>query len=119
MQPFSLVIKNFGVLSPLGIRVHTIIIIFHFVDKYSHLVKGELDADVLPIPRCYFTRCEGRDSSKEDMIIMENLEERGFVFITNGDDEDLNKAHVEIVIREIAKLHAISYCLKVSLPLFQ
>ena len=89
------------------------------MDKYSHLVKGELDADVLPIPRCYFTRCEGRDSSKEDMIIMENLEERGFVFITNGDDEDLNKAHVEIVIREIAKLHAISYCLKVSLPLFQ
>ena len=89
----------------------------NFVRQESSLVKGELDADVLPIPRCYFTRCEGRDSkdSKEDMIIMENLEERGFIFITNGDDEFLNKAHVEIVIREIAKLHAISYCLKVRL----
>ena len=47
-------------------------------------------------------------------IIMENLEHRGFVFIANGSDEQLNKVHVEIVIREIAKLHAISYCLKVS-----
>ena len=85
----------------------------NFVRQESSLVKGELDSDVLPIARCYFTRCEGGDTSKEDMIIMENLEDRGFIFIKNGDDENLNKAHIEIVIREIAKLHAISYCLKV------
>ena len=76
-------------------------------------VAGDHVSDILPIPRCYFTRCEGGEASKDDMIIMENLEKKGFIFITNGDDEEINKAHVEIVIREIAKLHAISYCMKV------
>ena len=46
------------------------------------------------------------------MIIMENLLQQGFVFIENGDDTT-NKAHVEIVMREIAKFHAVSYCMKV------
>ena len=85
-----------------------------FVRRESSLVAGELEAEVLAVPRCYFTRCEGGEAAKDDMIIMENLEHRGFVFIANGSDEQLNKVHVEIVIREIAKLHAISYCLKVS-----
>ena len=71
--------------------------------------------DVLPIPRCYFSRCEGGEQSREDMIIMENITEKGFVFIDNGGDHT-NKAHVEIVMREIAKFHAISYCMKVSIP---
>ena len=117
-QPFSEDARKF--LSPSRtfereVQMYSLVLpaLANFVRQESALVKGELDADVLPIPRCYFTRCEGRDSPKEDMIIMENLEERGFIFITNGDDEYLNKAHVEIVIREIAKLHAISYCLKV------
>ena len=35
-----------------------------------------------------------------------------FVFRENG-DETTNKAHVEMVMREIAKFHAISYCMKV------
>ena len=80
-------------------------------------VSGDHVSDILPIPRCYFTRCEGGEASKDDMIIMENLEKKGFVFITNGEDEEMNKAHVEIVIREIAKLHAISYCMKVEIVL--
>lgn len=121
-QPFSEDARKF--LSPSRtfereVQMYSLVLpaLANFVRQESSLVKGELDSDVLPIPRCYFTRCDGRDSkdSKEDMIIMENLEERGFIFITNGDDEYLNKAHVEIVIREIAKLHAISYCLKVRL----
>ena len=117
-QPFSADARKF--LSPSRtfereVQMYSLVLpaLSNFVRQESSLVKGELDSDVLPIPRCYFTRCEGGDTSKEDMIIMENLEEKGFIFITDGDDEFLNKAHVEVVIREIAKLHAISYCLKV------
>ena len=32
---------------------------------------------------------------------------------TENGDETTNKAHVEMVMREIAKFHAISYCMKV------
>ena len=46
-------------------------------------------------------------SMKEDMIIMENLLRQGFVFRENG-DETTNKAHVEMVMQEIAKFHVIN-----------
>ena len=75
------------------------------------------ETEVLPVPRCYFSRCEGGEQSKEDMIIMENLLQQGFVFRENGDDTT-NKAHVEMVMREIAKFHAISYCMKVRISIF-
>ena len=65
------------------------------------------ETEVLPVPRCYFSRCEGGEQSKEDMIIMENLLQQGFVFRENGDDTT-NKAHVEMVMQEIAKFHVIN-----------
>ena len=83
-----------------------------FIKTETELVTGEHEADILPIPRCYFTRCDGGDLTRDDMVIMENLEKRGFIFINNGQDESINRAHVETVIREIAKLHAISFCMK-------
>ena len=86
-------------------------------DMASYVVSGASQDlhpwDVLPIPRCYFSRCEGGDQSKDDMVILENIRQQGFIFIENG-DHLVNKAHVEIVMREIAKFHAISYCMKVS-----
>ena len=75
---------------------------------------GPDTCDVLPIPRCYFSRCEGGEQTRDDMVILENILQQGFIFIENG-DVLANKAHVEIVMREIAKFHAISYCMKVKL----
>ena len=74
---------------------------------------GPDTCDVLPIPRCYFSRCEGGEQTRDDMVILENILQQGFIFIENG-DVLANKAHVEIVMREIAKFHAISYCMKVK-----
>ena len=88
-----------------------------YVKISSDLVTADHESEVLPIPKCYFARFEGGESSN-DMIIMENLEKKDFMFNTNVEDETINKAHVEIVIREIAKLHAISYCAKVSFMFF-
>ena len=45
------------------------------------------------------------------MIIMENLLEKGFSFLEHG-NMTCNRGHVEMTIREIAKFHAISYCMK-------
>lgn len=84
------------------------------VRSESDMVTGDHEAEVLPIPKCFFARFETGGSSKDDMIIMENLEAQGFAFHTNVENEAINKAHVEMVMREIAKLHAISYCMKVN-----
>ena len=47
------------------------------------------------------------------MIIMENLIPKGFNFIEHGDME-INKLHVNLAIKEIAKFHAISFCMKMG-----
>ena len=49
------------------------------------------------------------------MIIMENLIPKGFVFIEQGlvgEEAERQEQHVELTVREIAKFHAISYCMK-------
>jgi len=69
------------------------------------------DSEVIDIPRCYYTRWAGEDNVKEDLIILENLYPQGFRFAI-GQDSGLNRRHAELVIRELAKFHAISYCMK-------
>jgi len=69
------------------------------------------DSEVIDIPRCYYTRWAGEDNVKEDLIILENLYPQGFRFAV-GQDNGLNRRHAELVIRELAKFHAISYCMK-------
>ena len=80
----------------------------NYVRNESFILYAHHESDVLSIPKCYFSRYQG---SKDDMIIMENLLERGFSFIEQSDTQ-LNKVHVEMTIREIAKFHAITYCMK-------
>ena len=53
------------------------------VRSESDMVTGDHEAEVLPIPKCFFARFETGGSSKDDMIIMENLEAQGFAFHTN------------------------------------
>ena len=51
----------------------------NFVRAESEWVTGDQESDILPIPRCYFSRCEGGETVREDMIIMENLEKKGII----------------------------------------
>ena len=83
----------------------------NYVRKQSFILYANHESDVLSIPKCYFSRCHGDGHTKDDMIIMENLLEKGFSFIEHG-DMALNRGHVEMTIREIAKFHAITYCMK-------
>ena len=82
-----------------------------FVRTESSIIYAKHPSDVLSIPKCYFSRSHGEGQAKDDLIIMENILEKGFSFIDMG-DEYMNKIHVEMIVREIAKFHAISYCMK-------
>ena len=83
----------------------------NYVKKQSFILYANHESEVLSIPKCYFSRCGGEGQTKEDMIIMENLLQKGFSFIEHS-DMTMNKVHVEMAIREIAKFHAITYCMK-------
>lgn len=90
--------------------------VFHdmanFVRRASVISLNCKDSEVIDIPRCYYTRWAGDDDNmKEDLIILENLYPKGFSFAVNQDD-GLDRRHSELVIRELAKFHAISYCMK-------
>jgi len=89
--------------------------VFHdmanYVRKESVITLNCKDSEVIDVPRCYYTRWAGDDNIKEDLIILENLYPQGFMFAV-GQDSGLNRRHAELVIRELAKFHAISFCMK-------
>ena len=64
-----------------------------FVDMSNYVKsKGVMpsnyhESEIVDIPKCFYAHWSGDEAgqTKEDMIIMENLIPRGFVFITHGD----------------------------------
>ena len=83
----------------------------NFVKKRGVIPINYHESEIVDIPKCFYTKWSADSQVKDDMIIMENLIPKGFVFIENGDLE-INKLHVNLAIREIAKFHAISFCMK-------
>ena len=87
----------------------------NYVKSQGVLPSSYHESEIVDIPKCFYAHWSGEEGqTKEDMIIMENLLQQGFVFRENG-DQATNKVHVEMVMREIAKFHAISYCMKVRI----
>ncbi|XP_040564435.1 uncharacterized protein [Lepeophtheirus salmonis] len=89
--------------------------VFHdmanYVRRESVVCLSCKDSEVMDIPRCFYTKWAGDDNVKEDLIILENLYPQGFMFAFNQ-DSGLDRRHAELVIRELAKFHAISFCMK-------
>ncbi|XP_023334969.1 uncharacterized protein LOC111706347 isoform X3 [Eurytemora carolleeae] len=86
-----------------------------FVKSKTNIPLDSHESQVVDIPRCYYSRWTGEGSSKDDMIIMENLVPQGFVPLKQGDPK-MNVEHAELTIREIAKFHAISLCMSENSP---
>ena len=83
----------------------------NYVKAQGVLPSSYHESEIVDIPKCFYAHWSGEEGqTKEDMIIMENLIPLGFVFISQGDISS-NKLHVDLVVREIAKFHAISYCM--------
>ena len=83
----------------------------NFVKKQGVIPFDYHESEIVDIPKCFYARWSADSQVKDDMIVMENLIPKGFVFIAHGDME-INKLHVNLAIREIAKFHAISFCMK-------
>ena len=83
----------------------------NYVKAQGVLPSSYHESEIVDIPKCFYAHWSGEEGqTKEDMIIMENLIPLGFVFISQGDISS-NKQHVDLVVREIAKFHAISFCM--------
>ena len=83
----------------------------NYVKSQGVLPSSYHESEIVDIPKCFYAHWSGEEGqTKEDMIIMENLIPLGFVFISQGDISS-NKLHVDLVVREIAKFHAISFCM--------
>ena len=63
-----------------------------FVDMSNHVKSQGVmpsnyhESEIVDIPKCFYANWSGEEGqNKEDMIIMENLIPKGFVFISHGD----------------------------------
>ena len=62
----------------------------NFVKAQGVMPSNYHESEIVDIPKCFYTHWSGEETgcglqNKEDMIIMENLIPRGFVFISHGD----------------------------------
>ena len=83
-----------------------------FVRSQGAIPSTLHESEIVDVPKCYYTRWSPEHSVKDDMIIMENLMPRGFAVLEQGRVGEQQEAHVELAVREVAKFHAISYCMK-------
>lgn len=87
----------------------------NFVKSQGIIHNNFHESEIVDIPKCYYTRWSLENNVKDDMIIMENLIPKGFVFIDQGwvgEGGEQQEAHVDLTVKEVAKLHAISFCMK-------
>lgn len=75
--------------------------------------KGLLESDIFQsYPKCYLAVADSEKS--EFLIIMDNLQSKGFEMWPQGKSMTLNQ--IQLLVRELGKLHGISFAIKDQKP---